>query len=94
MTKTDPQQHDVRPVFIPEARVSQSEELIEEMPGGVWSSYRKFANKNIEAIAMCIYTHGPLDFSTISEITGQPSNILNHNLIEMKKTRLLTCRLA
>ena len=72
-------------------KISRPEEPqdLDELSTTLWQAYRKFANKNIEKIAEALYAHGPLSFAELGSETGQPTNILNHNLIEMRHTDLV-----
>jgi predicted transcriptional regulator len=54
----------------------------------LWHSYRKFANKTIYSIAKLLYER-PLSFSNIKKATELSTNILNHNLIDMRNAHLV-----
>jgi DNA-binding HxlR family transcriptional regulator len=53
----------------------------------IWQALRKFSNKNITQIAVTLKS-GPLTLGEIRDITGIPTNILSHNLIEMRNADL------
>ena len=55
----------------------------------IWEALRKFANENIMEIAKTLYTEGSLTLGDIRDKTGISTNILNHNLIEMRRVDLV-----
>ena len=55
----------------------------------VWESLKKFANVNIKQVAQTLLTQGPLTLGEIREETGLSTNVLNHNLIEMRRVDLV-----
>lgn len=55
----------------------------------IWEALRKFANENIMEITKTLYTEGPLTLGDIRDKTGISTNILNHNLIEMRRVDLV-----
>jgi DNA-binding HxlR family transcriptional regulator len=75
------------------------EDMIEEAYNGkvkgtvtcdIWEALRKFANANIMQITKTLYSEGPLTLGDLRERTGISTNILNHNLIEMRRVDLAT----
>lgn len=56
----------------------------------IWEALRKFANANIMQITKTLYSEGPLTLGDLRERTGITTNILNHNLIEMRRVDLVT----
>ena len=56
----------------------------------IWEALRKFANENIMLVTRILYSEGPLTLGDIRERTGITTNILNHNLIEMRRVDLVT----
>lgn len=55
----------------------------------IWEALRKFANENIMLITRILYSEGPLALGDLRERTGISTNILNHNLIEMRRVDLV-----
>jgi len=55
----------------------------------IWEALRKFANENIMQITKILYSEGALTLSEIRDRTGISTNILNHNLIEMRRVDLV-----
>ena len=55
----------------------------------IWEALRKFANENIMEITRTLYTEGSLTLGDIRDKTGISTNILNHNLIEMRRVDLV-----
>jgi DNA-binding HxlR family transcriptional regulator len=55
----------------------------------VWEALKKFANANINQVAQTLLTQGPLTLGEIREETGLSTNVLNHNLIEMRRVDLV-----
>lgn len=56
----------------------------------IWEALRKFSNANIMQITETLYSEGPLTLGDLRERTGITTNILNHNLIEMRRVDLVT----
>lgn len=54
----------------------------------LWNAMRKFANHDIALIADVLYRDGPLSFGELRTKTDLTTNILNHNLIEMRKAEI------
>lgn len=54
----------------------------------IWAALRKFANENITQIAKTLL-EGPLTLGELRDKTGISTNILNHNLIEMRRVDLV-----
>jgi DNA-binding HxlR family transcriptional regulator len=55
----------------------------------IWEALRKFANENIMLITKTLYAEGSLTLGDIRDKTGISTNILNHNLIEMRRVDLV-----
>jgi DNA-binding HxlR family transcriptional regulator len=55
----------------------------------LWISMRKFANPDIALIARVLYEIGPATLAQLREETKLTTNILNHDLIEMRKSELV-----
>lgn len=55
----------------------------------IWEALRKFANENITQIATTLHSEGPLTLGELRDQTGISTNILNHNLIEMRRVDLV-----
>jgi DNA-binding HxlR family transcriptional regulator len=55
----------------------------------IWEALKKFANENITLVAKTLHTEGPLTLGEIRDKTGISTNILNHNLIEMRRVDLV-----
>ena len=55
----------------------------------IWEALRKFANENIMQCMTVLYSEGPLTLGELRERTGISTNILNHNLIEMRRVDLV-----
>lgn len=56
----------------------------------LWIALRKFANPDIESIARVLYEKGPASLALLREETHLTTNILNHDLIEMRKSELVS----
>jgi DNA-binding HxlR family transcriptional regulator len=67
-------------------------EIIDELVGtktcNLWEAYRKFANPHIALIATALYDKGPMTLGELRTVTGISTNLLNRNLIEMKKVEI------
>ena len=55
----------------------------------IWEALRKFANENIMQCMTILYSDGPQTLGDLRERTGISTNILNHNLIEMRRVDLV-----
>jgi DNA-binding HxlR family transcriptional regulator len=55
----------------------------------IWEALRKFANENITQIAVTLKSKGAMTLGELREETGISTNILNHNLIEMRRVGLV-----
>jgi DNA-binding HxlR family transcriptional regulator len=55
----------------------------------IWEALRKFANENIMQCMTILYSEGPQTLGDLRERTGISTNILNHNLIEMRRIDLV-----
>ena len=55
----------------------------------LWISMRKFANPDISQIARVLYDNGPATLAQLREETKLTTSILNHDLIEMRKSELV-----
>ena len=55
----------------------------------LWISMRKFANPDIAQIAGVLFEKGPATLAQLREETNLTTNILNHDLIEMRKSELV-----
>lgn len=64
-------------------------ELIGTKSCNLWDAYRKFANRDISRIADAIYSKGPLTLGELRAITGIDTNLLNRDLIEMRKVEII-----
>lgn len=58
------------------------------MTCNIWEALRKFANPDIALIAKDLMD-GPLTLGELRDKTGISTNILNHNLIEMRRVDLV-----
>lgn len=64
-------------------------ELIGTISCDLWDAYRKFANPHIALIAGTIYGKGPLTLGELRTLTGIQTNLLNRNLIEMRRVAII-----
>jgi DNA-binding HxlR family transcriptional regulator len=55
----------------------------------LWNAMRKFANPDIAQIAEVLYRNGPLNLGTLRDKTGLTTNVLNHDLIEMRNAEIV-----
>ncbi len=55
----------------------------------IWEALRKFANENITQVASTLKSKGALTLGELRADTGISTNILNHNLIEMRRVGLV-----
>jgi DNA-binding HxlR family transcriptional regulator len=55
----------------------------------LWNALRKFANKDVVAIARALYSKGPMNLGDLRTDTGLSTNVLNHDLIEMRNVELV-----
>jgi DNA-binding HxlR family transcriptional regulator len=69
------------------------ENYINEVKGTVscdiWEALRKFANENITQVAAILKSNGAMTLGELRDETGISTNILNHNLIEMRRVGLV-----
>lgn len=56
----------------------------------LWNAMRKFANHDIALIADVLYQDGPLSLGELRAKTDLTTNILNHNLIEMRNVDIVS----
>jgi DNA-binding HxlR family transcriptional regulator len=55
----------------------------------LWIGLRKFANRDVSLIAKVLFEGGPLTFSDLTGKTDLSKNVLNHDLIEMRKAEII-----
>lgn len=58
----------------------------------LWSAMRKFANPDIAKISHILQQEGAASLAELKEKTGLTTNVLNHDLIEMRKADLVIWR--
>jgi DNA-binding HxlR family transcriptional regulator len=83
ITQEDP--HETRDTLIQEQAIKALKHC------DLWSALRKFANPDIALISKALYqSDHPMSFGEIRDITGLSTNVLNHDLTEMRKSDIAT----
>ena len=68
---------------------SKSDDIKGIVSCDLWNALRKFANKDVAVIARVLYSKGPMNLGDLRTETGLSTNVLNHDLIEMRNVELV-----